>query len=100
MARLLAPDGRLVTYAGRALQLPASLLVERGVSVHGFSLQRHMAPLSRHAAQALVLQAEQLVAAGKVKFLIERYSLSKFNAALMRHSEPFRLRKIVLDHTK
>lgn len=41
-----------------------------------------------------------MVAEGKVKLMLERHGLSKFGAALARHQEPHRARKIVLDHAK
>ncbi len=46
------------------------------------------------------LAAERLVAEGQVKLMLERYALSKFSAALARHQEPYRARKVVLDHAK
>ncbi len=79
MARLLAPGSALVTYAGDALRLPASLLIERGIRVEvrarrlswcgwradrrrvlaqGFSLQRWMSSSGKEAAQRLITDGE------------------------------------------
>lgn len=95
-ARALAQGATLVTYGGAAVQVPASLLVARGLRLEGFSLQR----TTGDAAQRLVSEAEALVADGTVKLMQERFGLSQFAAALARHMEPFRLRKVVLNHSQ
>ncbi len=91
-ARVLGHNGTLVTYAGKSVQIPASLLIERGVSLRGFSLQRHLESVGKSAAQQIVSSAESL----NLKLLIEKFPLSKFSAALARHEQPFRNRKVVL----
>lgn len=93
-ARTLAPGGRLVTYSGGPFQIPASLLIDRGLTLSGFSLQKHLA--QKQSAQQLVTAAEKL----NVKLLLEKFPLSKFAAALARHEEPFRNRKIILENQK
>ena len=83
--RMLAPGGRMVTYAGRPFSIPSSLLIDRGVELHGFSLERKM-------TQELVSKAEK----ANVKLMIEKHQLSNFSAALQRHEEPGRSRKVIL----
>jgi hypothetical protein len=72
--------------------VPVSLLIERAVTMRGFSLVHFLQKSNKAAAQELVTAAERL----KLKLLIEKYPLSKFSAALAKHEEPFRKRKIVL----
>jgi trans-2-enoyl-CoA reductase len=91
-ARLLEEKGTFVSYAGKSVQIPTSLLIERGITVTGFSLQRHLQSVSKASFQQLVSDAEKL----NLKLLIEKYPLSKFPAALARHEQPFRNRKVVL----
>lgn len=98
--RLLVAGSSVVTYAGSAMQIPASLFIDRGVRFEGFNLQRTLKSAGRDVMQNLVSEAEKLVVDGKVKLMLERFPLSKFQAALLRHLEPARQRKIVLDHTK
>lgn len=91
-ARLLDEKGTLISYAGKTFQIPPSLLIERGITVTGFSLQRVLQTLSKESMQSIVSNAEKL----NLKLLIEKFPLSKFPAALARHEQPFRNRKIVL----
>ena len=83
--RRLASGGRMVTYAGRPFDIPASLLIERNIQLHGFSLATRM-------TQELVTEAEK----ANVKLMIEKHPLAKFSGALARHEEPARHRKVVL----
>ncbi len=93
-ARTLEAGGRLVTYAGRPFQIPSSLFIDRGIVASGFSLRKHLA--HRQTAQQLVSGAEKL----SVKLLLEKFALSKFGAALARHEQPFRNRKVILENQK
>lgn len=65
-ARVLASNGTLVTYGGKSVQVPASLLVDRGISLKGFSLQRHLQS-NKSAAQQLVSSSEALNLKARIK---------------------------------
>jgi trans-2-enoyl-CoA reductase len=90
--RTLGVGGTLVTYGGKPFDVPSSHLIDGGITLKGFSLERKMQSVNKEAAQTIVSEAEKL----SPKILLETHALSKFDAALARHQEPFRNRKVVL----
>lgn len=92
VAAAVAPGATVVTYAGKAVTVPLSTLVSKGVSLRGFSLARHLAGLGKAERDAAVNAAIGDVRGDKgapVKLLLAREPLADFLPhALARAAKP------------
>jgi len=91
IARKLAPGGTLVTYGGishKPVTLPTSLLIEKDITVRGFSLNN----LSVEERKKLISEALSL----GIHSYVERHKFSDLSSVLQAYSSPTRTRKILL----
>ena len=80
----------------RPLQLPASLLLFRNITCHGFWLARWVQQNGVDAHRALVSDVASMVQSGTLKFRLEAHKLEQYEDALRAAVEHRDSRKVVL----
>jgi len=99
LARLLADGGSLVSYGGmsqKPVQIPASLLIFKNITVRGFWLLAWVRQHSQAERQEMLDKVAAMVKAKQLRLWLERHALSDFDVALAEAQKPFRDRKVVL----
>jgi mitochondrial enoyl-[acyl-carrier protein] reductase / trans-2-enoyl-CoA reductase len=100
MARCLAPGGTLVTYGGmskRTLTLPTELVVYNQLKVKGFWIATSDEERGIEAKQEMINDIVNMIRMKQLAFFYEMHDFDDFDYALEKSTEPFLLRKIVLD---
>ena len=95
VARALAPGATLATYGGafkRPIALSLTTLISRGITLTGFSLERHLAGMGKAARDAAVNAAiadARGDGGAPIKLLLARETMADFLPhALVRASKP------------
>eukprot|EP01094_Clydonella_sp_ATCC50884_P013603 TRINITY_DN2388_c0_g1_i1.p1 TRINITY_DN2388_c0_g1~~TRINITY_DN2388_c0_g1_i1.p1 ORF type:complete len:362 (+),score=113.06 TRINITY_DN2388_c0_g1_i1:88-1173(+) len=99
IARLLATGGKHVTYGGmskRAIQLPTSLMIFRGISCHAFWLDRWVAENGEAKYSELVRKAADMADKGELTIRVLAHALQDYELAIKDMTEHVESRKSVL----
>mmetsp|Transcript_4202 Transcript_4202/g.12821 ORF Transcript_4202/g.12821 Transcript_4202/m.12821 type:complete len:405 (+) Transcript_4202:163-1377(+) len=99
IARLLAPNGTLVTYgnaSGRGVHLPTSLLTERNINVRGFSMPAWLKNQDVATTKAMLQEMLALVSKQDLRSWIETYRFTDFKEAVRHAAYVQRNRKVVM----
>jgi mitochondrial enoyl-[acyl-carrier protein] reductase / trans-2-enoyl-CoA reductase len=99
IARLLAPNGTLVSYgnaSGRGIHLPSSLLTERNINVRGFSMPAWLENHDVATTKAMLQEMLGMVKSQDLRCWIETYRFTDFQEAIEHAAHVQRNRKVVM----
>ena len=100
LARTLATGGTMVTYGGmskRPLKIPFDLITYKQLNLKGFWMADWNATHSVEEKQPMLDHVTDLIRANKLSFFFEMHDFDDFHYAFEQNSEPYRLRKLVLN---
>lgn len=100
LARVLAPNGTLVTYGGMSkepLTIPHDLLTYKQLKLRGFWISTWYDNHTREEASVMLNHIADQVRAKQLSFFYRMHDLDDFDFALQRATEPFQDRKVVLN---
>uniref|UniRef100_A0A7S3ME87 Alcohol dehydrogenase-like C-terminal domain-containing protein n=1 Tax=Spumella elongata TaxID=89044 RepID=A0A7S3ME87_9STRA len=100
LARVLAPNGTLVTYGGMSkepLSIPQDLLTYKQLKLKGFWISTWYENHSREEASVMLNHIANQVSEKKLTFFYRMHDLDDFDYALQKATEPFQDRKVVLN---
>lgn len=100
MARVLAPNGTMVTYGGMSKQplaIPYELLAYKQLKLKGFWISKWYETHSREEAGLMLNAIAEQVRARQLSFFFRMHDLDDFDYALSKATEPFQDRKVVLN---
>eukprot|EP00002_Diphylleia_rotans_P002621 TRINITY_DN1165_c0_g1_i1.p1 TRINITY_DN1165_c0_g1~~TRINITY_DN1165_c0_g1_i1.p1 ORF type:complete len:372 (-),score=84.65 TRINITY_DN1165_c0_g1_i1:314-1429(-) len=96
----LGMDAKLVTYGGmskKPVTMSTSQQLFKNVEMHGFWLNRWVADNSKSKWTEMIHSVADLVRKDQLKTWVEIHNFSRWSAAVDRHMEPYRGRKVVFD---
>lgn len=99
MARMLAPRGVMVTYAGtfgRAVSVPSSALIQKEVTIRGFSMDRWLQEAPANEKKELVSRVADLMKRGVVTPYVKRMDFGSLSDAISESLSPSNDRGIVV----
>eukprot|EP01035_Chromulina_nebulosa_P024978 gene24978-32547_t len=100
IARVLAPGATIVTYGGtskKPIALPLDLLTYKQITLKGFWISKWYDENSLDLRKKILGEISQLIRENKLIFFYELHDFDDFYYALEKSSEPYRLRKVVLN---
>ena len=100
LARVLAPNGTIVTYGGMSkhpLTVPFELLAYKQLQLKGFWMSKWYESHTRAEATAMLDDIAGQVRSKKLTFFYRMHDLDDFPYALAKATEPFQGRKVVLN---
>lgn len=100
MARNLGDGATLVTYGNMAkqpLSLPADVVNYKQLDLKGFWVSEWNKTHSAQERSVMINDIANMIRTNHLSFLYEMHDLDDFEYALQKQSEPFYLRKVVLD---
>lgn len=100
LARVLAPNGTLVSYGGmskKPLSLPSEVVADRQLKVEGFWMAKWYTNHSKEERIAMMDDVTSMIRQKKLTFFYEMHDFDDFHYALKRSAEPFTFRKVVLN---
>lgn len=100
LARVLAPNGTLVTYGGMSkqpLSIPYDLLAYKQLKLKGFWISKWYESHSKEQASLMLNDIAGQVRAKQLSFFFRMHDLDDFDYALAKATEPFHDRKVVLN---
>lgn len=100
MARVLAPNGTMVTFGGMSKQptvIPSDLLAYKQLKLKGFWMTRWAEENSVEARKQMLDEISDMVRKKKLSFFFQMHDMDDFAYALRKSEEPFRFRKVVLN---
>jgi trans-2-enoyl-CoA reductase len=99
LARLLAPNGTLVTYGGmsrRPIVIPTSALIFNNITLKGFWLTQWLEQNPVEQRQKMLDSIYDLIRRDKLKIWMETWKFDSFQDALKKNDLPQKDRKVIL----
>lgn len=99
IARVLAPNGTIVTYGGMSkvpVTVPFELLAYKNLKLKGFWISKWHETHSLDDRTKMLEDIAASIREEKLKFFFRIHDLDDFDFALQKATEPFQTRKIVL----
>jgi len=100
MARVLAPNGTLVTYGGMSKQpikIPYELLAYKQLKMKGFWVAKWYETNSESEKLSMLNEIIDMIRNKKLTFFFKIHDFDDFDYALKSAVEPFQFRKIILN---
>eukprot|EP00981_Chlorochromonas_danica_P011715 scaffold4233_cov180-Ochromonas_danica.AAC.6 len=100
LVRSLAVNGTVITYGGMSKQpvsLPSEIVAQKKIHAQGFWISNWFENASLEEREALFAEIGELIKDEKLSFFYELFDLDDFQYALTKSTEPFKLRKVVLN---
>lgn len=98
--RVLGDKGKMITYGGMSkepLQVPLEVLAAKQLTCEGFWMSQWYEHATIADREAMYQELGEYIKGKKLSFFYEMIDLDDFPWALKRASEPFKLRKVVLN---
>ena len=100
IARVLSPGATLVTYGGmskRPMTIPYDILTSKQLTLRGFWMAKWHAERSEVEKSEMISDIARMIRDQQLSFFYEMHDFDDFEYALKKATEPFRLRKVLLN---